>query len=284
MFYRIGEGDQPVAHVPAPRQVAIDGHHRIGINALDFQDNQRRIQENVLGMTREAVIARLRTLLNNNELEEHLQQCTEREQRCLLAYYHVLSALRIIDYMIMVMGREYFLRVIDVLTGTITSFTNERIIIQYQEIDIECDGYFLYAIHGTSSTTKKSQKGTAGSIPLLYLPLFPLLVFAVAVPKNDVPVPALYVIEAPEKEFTAQVDGKEYVRCKNKLCAFFCSVNNFEEYDDIVINDVADFYKGLDAPKAWYPTNCGESDVDKCHHLVNVEDIPDLELQDKVQK
>ncbi|KAJ7386048.1 hypothetical protein OS493_012382 [Desmophyllum pertusum] len=54
------------------------------------------------------------------------------------------------------------------------------------------------------------------------------------------------------EEFTAQVDGKEYVRCKNKLCAFFCSVNDFEEYDDIVINDVADFYKGLDAPKCYH--------------------------------
>ncbi|KAJ7365154.1 hypothetical protein OS493_007803 [Desmophyllum pertusum] len=54
------------------------------------------------------------------------------------------------------------------------------------------------------------------------------------------------------EEFTAKVDGKEYVRCKNKLCAFFCSVNVFEEYDDIVINDVHDFYKGLDAPKCYH--------------------------------
>ena len=45
--------------------------------------------------------------------------------------------------MIITMGREYFLHVIDALTGTITSATNEIIIIQYQEIDIECDGYFL---------------------------------------------------------------------------------------------------------------------------------------------
>ena len=75
IFYRIGEGDQPLPHVPPPRQVAIDAHHQqAGINAIDFQDNQRRIQQNVLGMTREEVIARLRTLLNSNELEEHLQQ------------------------------------------------------------------------------------------------------------------------------------------------------------------------------------------------------------------
>ncbi|KAJ7386117.1 hypothetical protein OS493_012461 [Desmophyllum pertusum] len=124
IFYRIGEGDQPTGHVPPPRQVAIDAYHQ-GLDALDFQDNQHRIQQNVLGMTREAVIARLRVLLVNNELEEHLQQCTEREQRCLLAYYHVLSVLRVNDYMIIVFGKEYFLRVIDVLTGAITSATNE---------------------------------------------------------------------------------------------------------------------------------------------------------------
>ena len=74
IFYRIGDGDQRVDHVPPPRQIAIDGNHRIGIDAIDFQANQRRIQQNVLGMTREAIIARLRTLLSNNELEEHLQQ------------------------------------------------------------------------------------------------------------------------------------------------------------------------------------------------------------------
>ena len=73
-FYRIGVNEQPIPGVPQPRPVAIDGYHRIGINALDFQDNQRRIQQNVLAMSREDVIARLRTLLNNNELEEHLQQ------------------------------------------------------------------------------------------------------------------------------------------------------------------------------------------------------------------
>ncbi|KAJ7386317.1 hypothetical protein OS493_010726 [Desmophyllum pertusum] len=142
IFYRIGEGDQPIGDVPPPRHVAIDAYHQ-GLDALDFQDNQHRIQQNVLGMTREAVIARLRVLLVNNELEEHLQQCTEREQRCLLAYYHVLSALRVNDYMIIVFGKEYFLRVIDVLTGAITSATNEILFIQYQEIEIECDGYFI---------------------------------------------------------------------------------------------------------------------------------------------
>ncbi|KAJ7323109.1 hypothetical protein OS493_032395 [Desmophyllum pertusum] len=77
IFYRIGEGDQPIGHVPPPRHVAIDAYHQ-GLDALDFQDNQHRIQQNVLGMTREAVIARLRVLLVNNELEEHLQQLTFR--------------------------------------------------------------------------------------------------------------------------------------------------------------------------------------------------------------
>ncbi|KAJ7385222.1 hypothetical protein OS493_017603 [Desmophyllum pertusum] len=80
---------------------------------------------------------------------------------------------------------------------------------------------------------------------------FPSSGVAVAVPKMSTGACTL-CHRGTLEEFTAQVDGKEYVRCKNKLCAFFCSVNDFEEYDDIVINDVADFYKGLDAPKCYH--------------------------------
>ena len=54
------------------------------------------------------------------------------------------------------------------------------------------------------------------------------------------------------EEFTAKVDGKEYVRCKNKLCGFFCPVGKFEEYEDLVQHDVGEFYKGVDAPKCYH--------------------------------
>ena len=63
------------------------------------------------------------------------------------------------------------------------------------------------------------------------------------------------------EEFTAKIDGKEYVRCKNKMCGFFCPVAKFEEYEDLVDSRVGKFYKGVDAPKrakAWCPTNCGQ--------------------------
>ncbi|KAJ7386058.1 hypothetical protein OS493_012392 [Desmophyllum pertusum] len=85
-----------------------------------------------------------------------------------------------------------------------------------------------------------------------FICIFPSSGVVVAVPKAMSFAACTLCHRGTRKEFPAKVDGKEYVRCKNKLCAFFCSINRFEEYDDIVINDVHDFYKGLDAPKCYH--------------------------------
>lgn len=54
------------------------------------------------------------------------------------------------------------------------------------------------------------------------------------------------------EEFTAKINGREYVRCKKKMCGFFCPVAQFEEYEDLVDSRVGDFYKGVDAPKCYH--------------------------------
>lgn len=52
------------------------------------------------------------------------------------------------------------------------------------------------------------------------------------------------------EEFSAKMTGKEYVRCTNGKCGFFCAVGRFEEYEELVEGDaVGEFYKGVDSPE-----------------------------------
>ncbi|KAJ7386316.1 hypothetical protein OS493_010725 [Desmophyllum pertusum] len=110
---------------------------------------------------------------------------------------------------------------------------------------------FIYFQSHGARVQEQPRGQIAAVVPILYLHFFPLVVLLLLCLKmstGDCPLCHRGELE----EFTAKVDGKEYVRCKNKLCAIFCSVNVFEEYEDIIINVVADFYKGLDAPKCYH--------------------------------
>lgn len=52
------------------------------------------------------------------------------------------------------------------------------------------------------------------------------------------------------EEFTAKRSGDVYVRCKNIDCGFFCAVDRFLEYEDLVDSEaVGAWYKGVDAPR-----------------------------------
>lgn len=52
--------------------------------------------------------------------------------------------------------------------------------------------------------------------------------------------------------FTGKKDGRDYARCTNKMCGFFCAREQIEEYEETIAQRVGYFFLGGDAPKCFH--------------------------------
>ena len=58
------------------------------------------------------------------------------------------------------------------------------------------------------------------------------------------------------EQFVAKSDGTEYVRCSNRACGHFCSLEELASYERVVQLDVACAFRGGDAPLCQHQRTC----------------------------
>ena len=58
------------------------------------------------------------------------------------------------------------------------------------------------------------------------------------------------------EQFMAKSNGAEYVRCSNRACGYFCSLDDLVTYERVVQLDVARTFRGGDAPLCQHQRPC----------------------------
>ena len=58
------------------------------------------------------------------------------------------------------------------------------------------------------------------------------------------------------EQFVALSNGREYVRCTNRSCGYFCSVEDLPSYERAVQLDVSETFTGKDSPLCQHNRPC----------------------------
>ena len=95
------------------------------------------------------------------------------------------------------------------------------------------------------------------SVFFVYFGVVFLFYRGVVVPRRIVPMASCGLCrKGLRQQFVAKSDGAEYVRCSNRACGYFCSLDQLPSYERMVQLDVAWAFTGGDAPLCQHQKPC----------------------------